>query len=89
MQRQSAQSLPEWVPPEVQRYLDHTEGGCSIRQLARELKCHPSTVLRQIRRVENRRDDPLIDCALGELAAVLSVAESAKCWNFGAASRSK
>lgn len=69
MQRQSAQSLPEWVPPEVQRYLDHTEGGCSIRQLARELKCHPSTVLRQIRRVENRRDDPLIDCALAELAA--------------------
>ncbi|WP_122073600.1 DUF6456 domain-containing protein [Pseudophaeobacter sp. EL27] len=68
MQRQSAQTLPEWVPPEVQRYLDHTEGGCSIRQLARDLKCHPSTVLRQIRRVENRRDDPLVDCAICELA---------------------
>jgi len=68
MQRQSAQTLPEWVPTEVQRYLDHTEGGCSIRQLARDLKCHPSTVLRQIRRVENRRDDPLIDCAICELA---------------------
>ncbi|MFC4215223.1 MAG: DNA-binding MarR family transcriptional regulator [Pseudophaeobacter arcticus] len=68
MQRQSAQTLPEWVPTEVQRYLDHTEGGRSIRQLARDLKCHPSTVLRQIRRVENRRDDPLIDCALCELA---------------------
>ncbi|MCD9146845.1 DUF6456 domain-containing protein [Pseudophaeobacter flagellatus] len=69
MQRQPAQNLPEWVPQEVQRYLDHTEGGCSIRQLARELKCHPSTVLRQVRRVENRRDDPLVDCALGALAA--------------------
>mgnify|MGYP000545429502 CR=1 FL=1 len=70
MQRQSAQPFPEWLPAEVQRYLDHTEGGCSIRQLARGLKCHPSTVLRQIRRVENRRDDPLIDGALCELAAV-------------------
>ena len=70
MQRHSAQPFPEWVPPEVQRYLEHTEGGYSIRQLARDLKCHPSTVLRQIRRVENRRDDPLIDCVLCDLAAV-------------------
>jgi DNA-binding MarR family transcriptional regulator len=53
---------------DVQHYLDHTEGGCSIRQLARGLKCHPSTILRQVRRVENRRDDPLIDRALCELA---------------------
>lgn len=68
MSRQSIKTLPEWVPKEVQRYLEHTEGGCSIRQLARDLKCHPSTILRQIRRVENRRDDPLVDCALGELA---------------------
>lgn len=70
MQRQLAQSLPEWVPTEVQRYLDHTEGGISIRQLARNLKCHPSTVLRQVRRVENRRDDPLVDGAIAALAAV-------------------
>nr|WP_083097535.1 DUF6456 domain-containing protein [Pseudophaeobacter leonis] len=69
MQRQSIQSFPEWVPQDVQHYLDHTEGGCSIRQLARGLKCHPSTILRQVRRVENRRDDPLIDRAICELAA--------------------
>lgn len=68
MQRQSIQTLPEWVPQDVQHYLDHTEGGFSIRELARGLKCHPSTILRQVRRVENRRDDPLIDRALCELA---------------------
>ncbi|MEP2718600.1 DUF6456 domain-containing protein [Pseudophaeobacter sp.] len=68
MRKQSALSLPEWVPAEVQRYLEHTESGCSIRQLARDLNCHPSTVLRQVRRVENRRDDPLIDRVLSELA---------------------
>ncbi|OIQ37398.1 MAG: helix-turn-helix domain containing protein [Roseobacter sp. MedPE-SW] len=77
MQRQLAQSLPEWVPTEVQRYLDHTEGGISIRQLARNLKCHPSTVLRQVRRVENRRDDPLVDRAIGALAAVHFVGRTA------------
>jgi DNA-binding MarR family transcriptional regulator len=70
MQKQVVQTLPEWVPTDVQRYLEHTEGGQAIRQLARDLKCHPSTVLRQVGRVENRRDDPLIDCALCELAAV-------------------
>lgn len=62
--------LPEWLPKEVQRYLEHTEGANSLRQLARENKVHPSTILRQIRRVESRRDDPLIDFAIAELAAL-------------------
>ncbi|MFW8634600.1 DUF6456 domain-containing protein [Cribrihabitans pelagius] len=61
--------LPTWVPDEVGRYLEHTEGGRSIRQLARKAGCHASTVLRQVRRVEARRDDPLIDGALAQLAA--------------------
>ncbi|CUH88413.1 hypothetical protein PH5382_02349 [Phaeobacter sp. CECT 5382] len=69
MRRNPPRNFPEWIPREVQHYLEHTEGGISIRQLARDVGCHPSTILRQVRRVENRRDDPLIDCALCELAA--------------------
>ncbi|NRB18548.1 MAG: helix-turn-helix domain-containing protein [Rhodobacteraceae bacterium] len=69
MQKQPVSPLPSWVPEEASRYLDHTEAGQSIRQLARAAGCHPSTVLRQVRRIETRRDDPLVDCALQSLAA--------------------
>lgn len=55
---------PEWVPNAVRHYLNHTEGGVSIRAVARAEGCHASTVLRQIRRFEQRRDDPLVDEAL-------------------------
>lgn len=61
--------LPDWVPAEARRYLAHTEAGQGIRELARQEGCHASTVLRQIRRVETRRDDPLVDAALSSLAA--------------------
>ena len=64
----SVSKLPDWVPEDALRYLEHTESGQSIRQLARRAGCHPSTVLRQVRRIENRRDDPLVDGALSELA---------------------
>lgn len=64
----SATPLPSWVPLNVQRYLLHTEAGFSIRDLARASGCHASTVLRQIRRIEVRRDDQLVDSALGGLA---------------------
>lgn len=60
--------LPSWVPEGAGRYLEHTEAGRSIRDLARRAGCHPSTVMRQIRRVETRRDDPLVDAALRKLA---------------------
>lgn len=56
--------LPDWVPQPVQLYLAHTEGGASIRALARAMGAHPSTVLRQVRRTEGLRDDPLADAAL-------------------------
>ena len=56
--------LPNWVPPEVHRYSLHTKTGLTIRHLARRAGCHASTVLRQIRRLEMRRDDPLVDAAL-------------------------
>lgn len=64
-----AQHVPEWVPRAAVHYLAHTEQGLSIRALARETNCHPSTILRQVRRFESRRDDPLIDDALRALAA--------------------
>lgn len=60
--------LPLWVPSAVRHYLDHTEAGLPIRELARNADLHASTVLRQVRRFESRRDDPLIDDALRALS---------------------
>lgn len=57
-------SLLEGVSDGVFTYLAHISGNVPIRALARAKGCHASTVLRQIRRVEHRRDDPLIDEAL-------------------------
>lgn len=51
-------------------YLAHTEAGLPIRALARAAGCHASTILRQIRRIETRRDDPLVDAALRNLGSV-------------------
>ncbi|SMP12582.1 DUF6456 domain-containing protein [Shimia sagamensis] len=61
---QVAPQLPTWLPLSVARYLAHTEQGISIRELARRDGCHASTVLRQIRKLEAMRDDPLVDAAL-------------------------
>ncbi|MGO4854839.1 DUF6456 domain-containing protein [Phaeovulum sp. W22_SRMD_FR3] len=60
--------IPAWVPEPARLYLQHTENGVSIRQLARAEGVHASTVLRRVRRVEQRRDDPLVDEALSRLA---------------------
>ena len=60
-------ALPAWLPDAVRLYLDHIEKGQSLRSLARREGCAASTVLRQVRRYENRRDDPLIDEALAAL----------------------
>ena len=68
MENSVAFTVPAWVPEGAQRYLDHTESGRSIRDIARSAGCHASTILRQIRRVEMRRDDPLVDAALHSLA---------------------
>jgi hypothetical protein len=59
--------LPGWVPDHVRRYLDHTAEGLSLRELARRDGLHASTVLRQIRRCETAREDPLVDEALQRL----------------------
>ncbi|WP_171210702.1 DUF6456 domain-containing protein [Ruegeria sp. HKCCA5426] len=69
MENNMAFTIPAWVPEGAQRYLAHTETGQSIRDIARSAGCHASTILRQIRRIESRRDDPLVDAALQSLAA--------------------
>ncbi|MBD3765750.1 MAG: helix-turn-helix domain-containing protein [Rhodobacterales bacterium] len=68
MQRIADATRPAWLPEAVQLYLDHTESGLSLRELARRQGVAASTVLRQIRRTESRRDDPLVDEALARLA---------------------
>jgi hypothetical protein len=59
--------VPAWVPEAARHYLAHTESGASIRDLARRSGKHASTVLRQIRTFETRRDDLLVDEALRRL----------------------
>ncbi len=59
--------LPAWLPDAAKLYLGHTEEGLSLRALARREGCHASTVMRQVRRYENRREDPLVDEALSAL----------------------
>ena len=62
--------VPNWVPETALTYLEHVEAGRSIRSLAREAGCHASTILRMVRRYEQRRDDPLVDLALRRLGDV-------------------
>lgn len=69
--------VPSWVPRSVQNYIDHTEMGVPIRALARQQGCHASTILRQIRRVETLRDDPLVDGALKTLGGTAQTVPSA------------
>jgi len=64
--------LPSWVPDAVQQYIAHTGAGLSIRDLARMQDCHASTISRRIRRIEQQRDDPLIDAALRRMEAKLN-----------------
>jgi hypothetical protein len=61
-------ALPDWLPKPARFYLEHTAAGVSLRVIARRAGCHPSTVLRHVRRFEIRRDDPLIDAALDALS---------------------
>ena len=65
-------ALPAWVPQGVRLYLDHIEDGLSLRALARRDGRHASTVMRQVRRYEGRRDDPLLDEALQSLSRLQS-----------------
>lgn len=60
--------LPDWLPEDARLYLQHVSGGGSIRALARSTGQHASTVLRRVRRIELRRDDPLLDEALERIS---------------------
>ncbi|PFG62963.1 hypothetical protein AXZ77_1552 [Thioclava sp. ES.031] len=59
--------LPAWLPEHARLYLRHVEEGVPIRALARAEGCAASTILRRVRRIEARRDDPLVDEALERL----------------------
>lgn len=78
MESTKAAAVPDWVPTDAAHYLAHTEAGLPIRALARQAGCHASTVLRQIRRLENRRDDRLVDAALRDLGRSLVLASQVK-----------
>lgn len=64
---EAASGLPDWVPQRIRLYIAHTKDGRSLRALARDRGLNPSTVLRHVRRYEERRDDPLMDGALSAL----------------------
>ncbi len=68
--------LPGWLPRAALNYLRHIEGGMAIRALARAQGCHASTISRQVRRVERRRDEFLIDEALKDLGKCLPAPET-------------
>ncbi|GHE04948.1 hypothetical protein U879_02535 [Defluviimonas sp. 20V17] len=65
-------TFPAWLPDAARLYLGHTEIGLSLRELARQRGIHASTVLRRVRRYENRRDDPLVDEALARIGRACS-----------------
>lgn len=60
---------PAWLPEGARNYLDHTEQGTSLREIARTTHRHPSTIARRVRHIEARREDPLVDEALCALQA--------------------
>lgn len=59
--------LPGWLPEQAATYLSHVAAGQTLRALARHKGCHASTVMRQVRRVEALREDPLVDEALDRI----------------------
>jgi hypothetical protein len=71
--------LPGWVPAAARLYLTHTDHGRSLRAIAREKGVHASTVMRQVRRFEHRRDDPLVDRALGRLRKATGASPDPEC----------
>lgn len=64
---QTIEMVPGWIPDQARAYLAHVVAGRPIRALARGSGCHASTILRRVRRMEQLRDDFLIDAALVRL----------------------
>ncbi|QYK43353.1 MAG: helix-turn-helix domain-containing protein [Paracoccaceae bacterium] len=76
--RTAPNTLPAWLPDALRHYLRHTETGQSFREIARIEGCAASTVMRQVRRFESRRDDPLWDEALSALSGSRPAAPPAR-----------
>ena len=70
--------LPDWVPDSAHAYLAHACVGRPLREVAAARGCAPSTVLRQVRRIEARRDDPLVDDVMDRLAQAVSETDLAE-----------
>jgi len=68
--------LPVWLPKAHGVYLGHVEAGTPLRELARQAGCPASTILRRVRRSEARRDDPLVDEGLANLAKLVRRSET-------------
>jgi hypothetical protein len=66
------------VPDDANAYLQHAHLGRTLRSVARERGCAASTVLRTVQRIERRRDDPLVDEALDQLALIASPPSNCK-----------
>ena len=64
--------LPAWVPDAARAYVAHAFEGRPLRTVARDSGCAASTILRQVRRIEARRDDPLVDDIIERLAQAAS-----------------
>lgn len=62
-------TIPDWVPDDARVYLQHVSNGKTMQSLARTKSGHTSTISRQVKRLEARRDDPLVDAALASLEA--------------------
>lgn len=65
----ASEAHPKWVSTSTAMYLQHVCLGVPLRELARRSGVHASTILRQVRKIEQDRDDPLKDEALDRLSA--------------------
>ncbi|MEO0358896.1 MAG: helix-turn-helix domain-containing protein, partial [Pseudomonadota bacterium] len=63
--------IVQTLPESARTYVAHVHGAVSIRALARVMGKHPSTVLRQVRKMESLRDDPLVDQILDTIGSEL------------------
>jgi uncharacterized protein DUF6456 len=54
--------------PDIREYIDHVENGIPLRAIAKRDGVHPSTVLRRVRKIEARREDPLLDDILTRIS---------------------
>ena len=73
-----ATSFPDWVPQSARTYIEHACEGRPLRVVAQERGCAASTVLRQVRRMEQRRDDPLVDDMIERLAEAARLGKKSK-----------